>query len=113
MRLSSSYNPLGLLKVLGVSAFNALPSWRNDVSSTLHSGVPTLVLECVNIFFLHTKANEAMRRRPTMLPMTIAARRPESKAVVWVLDLDVTFDSDFASDSMVTMSSCAPRAQLH
>ena len=113
MRLSSSYNPLGLLKVLGVSAFNALLSWRNDVSSTLHSGVPTPVLECVNIFLLHTKANKAMRRRPAMLPMTIAARRPEFKAVVWVWDLDVAFASNLAGDSMVTMSSCAPRAQLH
>ena len=112
MRLSSSCNPLALLKVLGVSAFNALSSWRNGVSLPLHSGVPDLVRECLVTFFFHIKAKKTMRRRPAILPMTIPARRPESK-VVWVSDLDVAFASNFAGGSMVMMSSCAPRAQLH
>ena len=111
MRLSSSCNPL--LKVLGVSAFNALSSWRNGVSLALHSGVSNLVRECLFIFFFHLKAKKTMRRRPAMLPMMIAARRPESKAVVWVSDFDVAFPSELAGDSMVIMSSCAPRTQLH
>ena len=112
MRLSSSCK-LALLKVLGVPAFNALSSWRNDVSLTLHSGVPILVWEWVFIFFLYTKAIKTMRIRPAMLPMTIPARRPGSKAVVWVLDLEVAFASNFVGDSIVMMSSCAPLTQLH
>ena len=48
-----------------------------------------------------------------MLPMMIAARRPEFKAVVWVSDFEVALPSEFAGDSMVIMSSCAPRTQLH
>ena len=50
---------------------------------------------------------------PATLPMMIAARRPELKALVWVWDFDVEFPSEFAGDSMVTISSCAPRTQLH
>ena len=113
MRLSSSCNPLALLKLLGVSEFNALFSWRNDLSLTLHSGASNLVWDFVVILFLYTKANAKTRRRPAMLPITIAARRPESKAVVCVSDLDVAFALSFAGDSMVMMSSCVPRAQSH
>ena len=113
MRLSSSCSPLPLLKALGVSAFNALSSWRNGVSLALHSGVPTLVRERVVVFFFHMKAKKTMRRRPAMMPMMTAARRPEFRAVVWVSDFDVAFPSELAGDSMVIMSSCAPRIQLH
>ena len=83
------------------------------MSLTLHSGVPNIVRQCLIIFFFHMRAKKTMTRRPAMLPMMTAARRPEFKIVVWASDFDVAFPSELAGDSMVIMSSCAPPAQLH
>ena len=57
---------------------------------------------------LPTKANNMMRKRPTVLPMTFAVMRPGVKAVRLVTALDLPFTTALAGDSMATIFSCAP-----
>lgn len=82
---------------------------------TLNSGFPsTFVPKCGVSFLLHMNAKKKkMKRRLAVLPMMIAATRPEFKAVVWVLGIDLAFASGSAGESMATMFCCSPRSHLH
>lgn len=54
-----------------------------------------------------------MKRRLAVLPMMIAATRPEFKAEVWLPGIDLAFASGLAGESMATMFCCPPRSHLH
>lgn len=115
MRPSISCAPLLLLMVRGVFAFKVSSSWRNGVSFTFNPGFPsTFVLKCEVNFLLHRNAKKKMmKKRLAVLPMMIAATRPEFKAVVWVPGIDLVFASGLAGESMATMFCCPPRSHLH
>ena len=106
MRPSISCAPLFLLIGLGVFAFHISSSYKSCLSFTLSAGLlNTLFLNCVLSFPLHTKAKIKMTRRLAVLPMIIAAMRPESRAVVWVPDFDPACAAELAGGSIVIMFS--------